>query len=337
MRESIKRVNLFPRKDLDSHPNFEPEGEDRRLFEAIYEDKLIVFYGAGVSRLAECASWGELAVKIVNQFPGKVFSDQDKTILKKMAVTDARRVISICYSRTLHDGNLKELYYSIIKKSVTPPETKRELFKKIHTKLFQLNALSYVTTNIDKGMETVDVANSQSNKIFNLTTDFYNSERDLQNSNTFYLHGSVDSIEDTIFTVDNYHKFYAGQDQKKSTAVSKFLKDLFHTEHCVLFIGYGLEEQEILQSIFTATAKEQMGKREPRHFLLAPVYSKDLAEFNIRNMFLEIYSVKAIPYFIDYDGYGRLTDVLDMLRRTIEENRKPTIDLFDEIISGQND
>lgn len=68
-----RRIELFPKSDLDAYPTFQPEKDYERLFESIQKDKLVVFFGAGVSRLAGCGSWRGLAVNIVQSFPNDVF------------------------------------------------------------------------------------------------------------------------------------------------------------------------------------------------------------------------------------------------------------------------
>lgn len=142
-------------------------------------------------------------------------------ILIEMASKDARRVISICYTRTKVRKDLLEIYYDAIKKSVTPHSNKKNLFKDIHMKLLHLKAISYITTNIDMGMETTEKVVRSSAKIYDLTSDIFDPTRDLRNGNIFYLHGSKNHIEKTIFTVNNYYEYYAG-DKPESHLVSTF-------------------------------------------------------------------------------------------------------------------
>jgi hypothetical protein len=317
MVNDVERVELFTREHIEDHPIFLPDGPDKRLFDAISKKRLVIFFGAGVSMLGGCASWGELARNIVSSFSNEVFPSQEKEVLKEMSFTDPRRTISICYNRAKLQGQLEQ-YYAIIKKSVTPPDEKQDKFKAIHRKLLDLNAITYVTTNIDMGIESVGGIDIENKEIINLTTrddDFLPSEK-IRKGNIFYLHGAKDAIESTIFTVDSYINYYEGAGRQ---LVKRFLMDLFGKDYCVLFIGYSLEEQEILQNIFMANVEENTGdKREYKHFILAPIYSKDLAKFNINRMYLDIYSVRSIPYFIDYDGYDRLNFALEKLREHIE-------------------
>lgn len=321
-----EKIELFNKEDIENYPRFYPEGEDKKLFDAIRNDNLIIFYGAGVSKLAGCAGWIELAEKIVYKFPKEIYSEQDKIILKEMANTDPKKVISVCYHRVKNDKKLLEnVYFKAIKDSVTPSKVKE--FIEIHNKIFNLNAVSYVTTNIDKGIESIENIDLGKKKTFELTDSDNESNllNEIKNGNIFYLHGTVDNIEGTIFTVDNYFEFYTKENN------NRFLREIFSGKFSVLFIGYSLNEYEILQNIFLAVSNQNTEIALYKHFLLAPIYSKDIAKFNIEKEYFKIFSIKAIPYFIDYDGYGRLNYVLDLLIKTFREHKQDIISVFNEI------
>ncbi len=145
--------------------------------------------------------------------------------------------------------------------------------------------------------------------------------------NIFYLHGAVKNLNKTVFVIDSYFEHYW-----ESTKIMDFLHEIFSGAYSVLFIGYGLNEYEILQSLFRATKQRKSGEVDLyKHYLLAPIYSKDLAKFNVDKEYLKIYSVKAIPYFIDYEGYGRLKNVLRQFRKTSMEYIPKAIPIYEQI------
>jgi hypothetical protein len=321
-----RKIELFNKSDMDNHPEFNPDGEDRRLFNAIRDDSLVIFYGAGVSMLAGCAGWEELAENIIDAFPENIYSKLDKTILKEISTNDPKKVISICYQKARTNSNLLEnVYFRTIKDSVKP--TNKREFSEIHSKIFDLNAISYITTNIDRGIESIDRADLGSKEIVDLTN--YDKHLDLSEKikygNIFYLHGTVDNIENTIFTVDRYFNFYSEE------KINRFLREIFGGKYSVLFIGYSLNEYEILQNIFLAVRDLDREVDLYNHFLLTPIYTRDLAKFNIEKDYFKIFSIKAIPYFIDYEGYGRLKYVLDLLRRRIKEYKPDVLSIKREI------
>lgn len=323
-----ERIELFNKEDIDSFPKFSPQGEDKNLFEAIKNDKLVVFYGAGVSMLAGCASWEQLAHNIINKFPLEIYSEQDKVILKEIAIDEPKKAISICYHRAKQNKKLLEdVYFNTIKLSVIPKNL--NAFAAIHAKIFDLNAISYITTNIDKGIETISKIDLKGKKITDLTTlgEELGLIDKIKDGNIFYLHGTIDHIEKTIFTVDSYLNFYS----KDSAVITRFLREIFSRKYSVLFIGYSLSEYEILQNIFLAAGGQSKEVDLYNHFLLAPIYSKDLAKFNIEKNYFRIFSVKAIPYFIDHESYGRLQYVLDLLRKTVRTYRPDVLSVFNDV------
>lgn len=319
------RIELFDREHIDSFPRFQPDKEDKRLFEAIKNQELIVFYGAGVSMLAGCASWNGLANKVIGAFASAIYSDLDKTVLRELAGVDPRKAISICSSRAKGDPALKEYYYGAIRESVTPSDA--AAFANIHEQLFRLNPVAFITTNIDKGMQSIPPELLGARKIFNLTTDDVDAAVELRNGNIFYLHGSTDALPNAILTTDQYIDFYYNNPKPHLT---RFLREVFSGKYCVLFLGYSLSEYEILQNIYLAAKAGDGPQSETRHFLLTPIYTRDIAKFNIEKGYFRIFSVRAIPYFIDHEGYERLNYVLSELRKEIQA-KSATLELMREI------
>lgn len=334
MRSS--RLKLSDKKEIENYPSFDPDGDEKHLFEAIRDDRLIVFFGAGVSRLAGCQSWAGLAKEIVSAYPEDIFTEEEKKALIDRAERDSKNVISICYHQAKEqqetgDGNLMDIYEKAIIESVTPKDP--DEFARIHNKIFELDAISYVTTNIDKGIEIVNKVDIRGKEKFNLTTenDWDRIQGFVRNGNIFYLHGTFDDIGRTVFSVDKYYGLYA---RSISRSANSFLRYIFGKGFTVLFIGYGLEEPEILQNIFMAGEQERSRNRQPQHFILTSTRFDKLVEFNIDQMLLDVHSVKAIPYFTDSDeGYGRLHYALSKLIGMKEKYKRPTMSDIDDVDS----
>lgn len=320
------RVELFDKVHIDSFPKFFPEKEHKRLFDAIKNQELIIFYGAGVSMLAGCASWYQLAINVIGAFGNSVFSDLDRTVLREMASLDPRKAISICSGYAKGNPELEAIYYGAIERSVTPSDA--AAFSNIHEELFRLNPAAFITTNIDRGMERIGPELLASKKIINLPLGEIDPVNELRNGNIFYLHGAIDAIDKTILTTDQYIEYYYNSPK---TYLKNFLQEVFVGRYTVLFLGYSLSEYEILQSIYLAANAGRANGNETRHFLLTPIYSRDITKFNIEKRYFGIFSVQAIPYFIDHEGFARLNYVLRELRRNMQANSPATLDLMDEI------
>lgn len=315
------KLELLTENDPNVFLKFDFKGSHKELFRAIKEKQLVVFYGAGVSRIAGCKGWVDLANEIINSLP--IYSFIQKDELKNIALHDPRKAISICYHQAQKEKKLEE-YYEAIKKALKPKDTNK--FKEIHKLIFDLDALFYVTTNVDRGAEQV---NFRKRKIFNLPLEETELNWEYFNEgNIIYLHGSLEKPERTIFTVDDYIKFYSKQNAKMC------LQEVFREPHSVLFIGYSLDEYEILENIFRVMGNqtsENNSNSSCKYFLLTPLYTRDLERFNIESEYFKIFSVCTIPYFIDYKGYDGLFDTLINFKKEIEENMPPLLEDFSKI------
>lgn len=96
----------------------------QEIIDAINSKSLVIFVGAGVSRLAGCKSWNDLAKSVVYEYFNK-------------------KIITICYN-LLEKAKLKENFYNIMKKAMEG-KNKESIYKNI-TKLSGI----CVTTNADE-------------------------------------------------------------------------------------------------------------------------------------------------------------------------------------------
>lgn len=316
----VEMTNYKDILELDS------EKDEKPLFDAIKNQTLIVFYGAGISSIAGCKSWKQLVDSIISIFPIEILSEQDKYILRNLNESEPRKVISIC-SQLAKRNQFEEKYFEEIKKSVTPCNDRINQFRQVHRKLFEIRAISYITTNIDRGIETIGGLDIGNKKFYNLTTEDIPKESFeslISNGNIFYLHGTISSIKNTIFSQDAYYKYYNGNFFKP------FLKTIFKTKFTVLFIGYSLNEYEILQNLFDYEDRGSE-KNDYRHFSIVPIFSKDIPIFELEKVYLGMHSIKAIPFIIDDIGFNKLNQVLDILVEISKRNRPSVVEIKEEI------
>jgi hypothetical protein len=319
-------MDPFDKSYIDGFPKFDSEVAHLKLFEAIKNEYLVIFYGAGVSRLAGCKGWYDLACHIIDTFYPEKFTRLETEELKIIAWNNPRKAISICYHTVESEDKLLNKYYEAIKKALKPTSNKR--FKKIHELILNLGASCYVTTNIDCGAE--NVTNLEKRKIFDLTMDKNVLDFDLYNEgNIVYIHGSIKNINNAVFTIDKYISHYSVNE------IKHYLKEIFKPPRTVLFIGYGLEEYDILENIFRAInnykTKDDKSYSSCQHFILTPIYSKDIAKFRVEREYFKIFLVETIPYFIDYEGYDRLLQVLNKLNEEIENAKQQPLEIISKI------
>ena len=126
--------------------------------------------------------------------------------------------------------------------------------------------------------------------------------------NVVHLHGSVRSPTTMILTTAQYLRHY------RERAVQLFLDELFG-RYTVLFVGYGLDEDDILEHVF----RKQPDSGEQRHFRLFPRYShQDLLARHFSAYSLKHCGAELVEYCIDRHGYVQLEAVVAAWSRELQ-------------------
>ncbi|PIP76383.1 MAG: hypothetical protein COW85_14530 [Ignavibacteria bacterium CG22_combo_CG10-13_8_21_14_all_37_15] len=277
----------------------EPEVPSQ-IYEAVNNDRLAVFMGAGVSRLVGCMGWDELAKNLVNRcFSTLKDGSKNKLITFKEKETllylrDKRKIITICH-KLLKREKKEEIFYEEMeialkfKGNISEPN--------IYTNLVKISAL-FITTNADEHFDPKFKA-----QIKYLENDFLPSR--IYKDTLYHIHGSITNRPSLIFTLPEYFKRYNLQTFKD------FLREIFN-KYTVLFLGYGLSEFELLEYLFIHNKSENV---EVKHFMLAPYF---LGEENIMEMekyYYDDMNIQIVPYLKDDLGYEQLNLVTEVTQR----------------------
>ena len=135
-----------------------------------------------------------------------------------------------------------DLRVSLIKLLISlEPNHELIILRNIYLELHGLRGL-YITTNVD---------NCFHNKFeqFNIVYKEHDLKRSISDgkidkSKLYQIHGSLLGPNTLVFTVSDYLKKYQNEQLKS------FMKTLFST-YTVLFVGYGLEEFEVLDYLIS--------------------------------------------------------------------------------------
>ena len=147
-------------------------------------------------------------------------------------------------------------------------------------------------------------------KVEELTPD------NLERPNTvFHLHGSMVDPASMILTTQDYLRHYANDYRSdgltSENKVLTFLGFLF-TEKNVLFVGYGLEELEILEYVIgKAHLMGNTGNTEMRHFLIQGFFSHEQALADSLSNYYAECGIELIPFLRDQKDWDQLIDVLE--------------------------
>lgn len=306
------------------------------LLQAAKIGKVVPFVGAGASRLAGCPNWHEFADRTLGFFVGAgKFSHAQ---LSQIGHLNPRVKLSIALSLA-KEHNLKIPFDQVLYPTGQVDHSKGS---KLYEGLSKLGK-TFVTTNYDKWLDTAvgqpslpsdqQIAHNNSSDtktssslpsgtrraIYNVR-DFTAHNLD-QPDTVIHLHGSMDDASTMVMTtrqyVDHYHNDRRSGDDGDENFVLTFLTTLF-TQKTVLFVGYGLEELEILEYAI-GKARQAAGKagegREIRHYLIQGFFSHE--EEVMRN--LAIYYAESgiglIPFLRDQKNWDQLIDVVENFAR----------------------
>lgn len=263
-----------------------------------------VLVGAGVSRLLNMPLWKELSDKAIEYLfdHNRInFSEWQKI---QTEMIDPKQKLTIFHNLISSNADeVKKFYEEKFDKDDAVEKNPYDLLVKIDwikltsnidKEFFKALERSYKTTAVEpSGLTEADAI--PVGKIAKLESNNFNF-KNINYDTIYHLHGSLDAVNDAILTTKNYLDNY----HKGDTNLRIFLESIFK-EYTIIFIGYGLEEFSILEHII---------KNSRQHFVLLPCYLHDINLFRIKNEYFKTLNIKAVPYYLDFDGYHRLYYVL---------------------------
>ncbi len=281
-----------------------------QIRQAAKEARLVLFIGAGVSRLMGAPSWDEFAGLVLEQLVcSKSITYAE---LKQLSNLDARKRLSIALQIAETD-ELKIDFDKLIHRKGSDSS-------KIYEHLRSIDCV-YVTTNYDEYLDT-----EQSRAKVTLSTDgepygrikselicrphqFQNSILRKQGA-VIHLHGSLKDRDSMIMTTPHYINHYANSD------VKSFLHDLFSSQ-TVLFIGYGMEEWDILE--YLLTKGRHAISRTSQFFMLMGFYSHQEKTFDhLYKYYKELLGVELIHFILDFLDHSQLEKIMESWSVSIE-------------------
>jgi len=309
------------------------------ILDASSKGKLVVFIGAGVSRIIKCPSWEEFANFLLDDLHSKgKINFFEKMELSKL---QARKTLSICNDIYRED----DIPWPDIKQKFKGDPGLKERYK-IFENLYAMNAI-YVTANYDdhldeeaqKGRPKTNAYSSGDEPSGKVDSEIekakiiYKEEEllisNLSNGSVIHIHGSLKEPKTMIVTLVDYMNHYYGETSKLPT----FLQELFD-HYTVLFVGYGLEEYEILEFMVSKIKKDQ---KYISHYILLPFFDSQRNLVNLQKKYYLSMGIELIAYYIDESGYAQLNEVIKEWTRQIGPVAKPQtfldrLRLIDEVL-----
>lgn len=299
------------------------------LREAAQRGILIPFIGAGASRIAGCPSWIEFA----NAALRCLIADGKFTYSQLEQIRHLHPRVKLSLARTLAQERETKIDY----RHLLHPNALRENTKgcRLYKSLFALGK-TFVTTNYDEWLDerfpeptpnaspstvTMDTSAVLPMRVIYKVEDLIPAVLSQPNA-VVHLHGSARDPASMILTTQDYVCHYAndrmGNSQEQENRVLTFLEYLF-THRTVLFIGYGLEELEILEYvILKARRPTGSASRQPRHYILQGFFSHEtMLLASLKSYYLSECDIQLIPFLRDDKDWDQLLDVLEDFARRL--------------------
>jgi len=314
--------------DIDFIPEI-----DSTIKDAYLHNELVLFIGTGISRRLGAYGWEGFADAIFEQLAHSTKTDVNYNLLSQIKYYSPRKKLS--FALELAEGEI-DLDF---RKAINLPEKGKRPNKSFHIYDY-LNQLkcNIVTTNYDNFLH--EQPNDDSLILPNFSeeeskgigkreriyrrSDINGDTLDKKRYKIIHLHGCLgyNKNEDLVITTDDYLRLYQPSDDNN---ILNFLRSLFQDGNwTILFIGYGLNEMEILEYLLRQDSKERKEEDENEdiiidRFWLEGFYSHQEEEYKLlKRYYRKNFNIKLIPFCLDKKEYSQLDIVIENWVKELE-------------------
>jgi SIR2-like domain len=287
---------------------------------AALQRKLIPFVGAGVSQLGGCPGWDQFANGALQFFVGE--GKLSPAQFDQIRSLSSRVKLSLALELEVQHG------ISIDFKNLLVPsdEERKRIGDSVYLNLSRL-ATMFVTTNYDDWLDRIPPAmilpaapSSSAQQPPATTRHRFCKHTDMTVENwevphaVFHIHGSVHERESMALTTVDYLVRYSGHridgTGNRENPLLTFLQKLFGLKN-VLFIGYGLNELELLEYVIQkGVTKGGATNEEPRHYVLQGFFSHEIEVARALESYFCQFGIGLLPFSRDQRDWDQLAEVI---------------------------
>ena len=291
------------------------------IIQAGLNGELVVFVGAGASMLLGLPSWAGLATGVLDELRKNGFLNYSQ--IDQLKTLDPKKQLSIAY--LIAEENVYKLNLG---KYLTGKSEGDSIYKAINdigcpcvtTNYDELIAPRFIETKNGSATAAPVVRISERDKFFAKLLN--------EPGTVVHLHGSISKPETMIVTTKEYLEHYDNEN------VREFLSELFEKK-TVLFLGYGLEEAEILEHILRRGSVK--ATKDRRRFALQGFFRSQQPLYeNLHNYYEKSFGVHLLGFIRDHENYKRLEGIVKAWANQIEVRKPPLandVDYMDEVLS----
>lgn len=276
-------------------------------------EKVCVFVGAGISKILGMPLWNELGDKAIEYLyrTNKINYFEYKRVINN--IIDPKQKLTIFHNLLPKNTKEAKKFYeetlTIDNKKENPYDRLIEFEWIKLTSNIDNEFINSLNRNLKQPLET-EKESSQNKEILtkraNKETQNFDKSN-LNNETIYYIHGSIDNLQQTVLTTKDYVETYYGD----TSRLKVFLENIFN-EFSVVFIGYGLEEFPILEHVI---------KYSKSHYAVIGAYLNEMNLFRLNSEYFKTLNITPIPFYLDFNGYDRLISVLASWIQQIRDAR----------------
>ncbi len=278
---------------------------------------LVPFVGAGVSMLAGCPSWSGFADGALKSFVHT--KHLSRAQYDQLMGLPAR--VKLTLARDMESQHRVDINYKKILEPKSP--NKIELAQRAYEGLRNLSRF-VITTNYDEFLDKplvykaakfsnegfgsqVQINPNVIYKVDDISPQLFN-----RSDAIIHIHGSVKDRDSMVVTTTDYLNRYSIPHRGQESKYLKFLEILFR-QRKILFVGYGLEELEILEYIFIKSRfKNNVDESQATsHFLLQGFFSHEAEIASNLVRYFKKFGIHLIPFLRDKNGYAQLVPIIE--------------------------
>lgn len=293
------------------------------VIQAGLDGNLILFVGAGVSRLLQLPTWQGLAACALDDLRKESLLNYSE--IAQLQSLDPKKQLSI--AKLIAEQHDRELD---ICKHLAGKTEGDSIYKAIND-----IGCSCVTTNYDELLspryfKTADGSETPAHTNRVAEREKFFAKLLNEPGTVVHLHGCISKPATMIVTTKDYLEHYDHDN------VQEFLGEMFERK-TVVFLGYGLEESEILEHILRRGRVKETGDR--RRFAVQgffrsqqPLYEK------LHNYYEKSFGVHLLGFVRDHEDYSGLETTVKSWVSQIEIHEPPLVadvDFMDEVLGNE--